>query len=93
MEIDIGTENDGRIKLSVDITIPNGDCYTYYFYHNGTESSNDFAEFLADAIQTQFMEHVGEIRRNAYNAGWEDKTKRQKRVTDFSDCPNYTGRP
>lgn len=84
--------HDTAACIDVDVEVPRVGTYTYYF-QCAPGGGNDHAGLLAGALEEQFSKHVEEIRRTAYNAGWEDKTKRRPRVTIFDDCPNYTGRP
>ena len=48
-----------------------------------------WAGLLAEAIEAQFDEHVNKIRKYAYEKGWQDKTKRNRKETFFDYCPNF----
>ena len=91
MEINVKV-NGTAACIDVDVRVTRAGTYTYHF-QCVPGGGKDHAGFLVGAIEEQFTKHVEEIRRTAYNAGWEDKTKRKKRATNFDDCPNYTGRP
>lgn len=77
-----------RTTLMLTIMV-NGTSYSCQFDHHSQSS------FEADAMtmftRDQFEEHITEIRKAAYEAGWRDKTKRYKKRTYFGFCPDSTG--
>lgn len=51
------------------------------------EAGNElFAELLAKSINEHIQKKVSQIRENAYNAGWRDKSDKKKRKNNKHSC-------
>ena len=70
------------IRCSVTYTPGWGKVTNSYFYWEC--SSEPYAGLAAQAMQEQLDEHIENIRKAAYESGWNDHKRRNSKRTDFS---------
>lgn len=46
------------------------------------------AEAVKRMIESEVSDHIEAIRREAYEAGWQDAKKKRRKKTCFCDCIN-----
>jgi len=87
MEIHTSLTNSQKTMiLEVTFFTPRVGQWTYSFSHNVGHPVP--AGQILNAIEEQFAERVRKIRRDAYNEGWKDKTRRKRKKTEFEECFN-----
>ncbi len=71
----------------VEITLNIAIGYNNYDVKFGIQCASEMErDFLFAAVRDQFQKHITRIRKAAYEAGWRDKTKRNKKQTWFNWC-------
>ncbi len=85
MKIDIGRKGT-KVVVSVSLYIP---CWETRVFTLDWECGNEaYAGLLTKLFHGTFTDRIQEIRRKAYEQGWNDHKKRKPRETYFSGCIN-----
>jgi hypothetical protein len=73
---------DKSVKISISIKTPSGERRTFWTYWPANDSWA--ADFLADAMRTQFENAVRAARAEAYARGFRDAKQKRRKETWFS---------
>jgi hypothetical protein len=78
--------NECDINICISMYVPSiGECEFTFTYN---ASSPIEAGFIADRMREEFERRIELIREVAYNKGWEDKRKRNRKEDFFGWCFN-----
>lgn len=69
---------DNKVKVHISSNLG-----VDYVTSIGCHDDDQFAMLLRDHLQTKMYDMLEEIRRQAYNDGWNDKQKRKPKQTWF----------
>lgn len=75
---------DEHVVLDVTIYVPRIGFVRYEF--EIILANKFYAGFVAEAIERQFQDHMEDVRKKAYEAGWKDAKGKRKKQTWFSRC-------
>jgi len=65
------SRNGTDVMVSITIDVPLDCNRTYTLYFKCGEHNEDYAGFLADAMDKQFRKLVEHMRKSEYNNGWK----------------------
>lgn len=76
-----------RDVTKLTITAQTGIGWTFGFNHNCSDEA--YAILLRNEIQGRMDAEVSRIRREAYNLGWKDKSRKVRKATNFGGNPDH----
>lgn len=76
-----------REGTKLSITANTGIGWTFGFVHNC--SDEPYAILLLNEIQEKMYAEVKRIKEEAYEKGWRDKSRKQRKATQFGGNPDY----
>lgn len=71
--MDIRFEREGtKVKASVTVSIPGYEDRSFPFTFDC--GAAEYAGLLAEAMRSQLLEEIEEVRKDEYQSGWRDKS-------------------